>query len=248
MAGSIRSGRCRLASGTGHRLIVLCIAMPLRVQPSAWSRPPQNRYHGARPSLPSAPAVIRRLTLGTVRDAGEPMRDIARSYNRAPMTRTISTVLLALFTMTAPSQAAPSIPNDCWFGAMIPDKAPHGQLVATGPVTEWRVGKSLVLYTTKESYEQIDALAEKGETGTFDTSRPITVIPIWIAGPEPGDEDSGEEKSIEIMMQYRTDQGGTGTIDLTYWTPKSSSLPPDQQATAAGVDQQLHDTNCRGIP
>jgi hypothetical protein len=34
----------------------------------------------------------------------------------------------------------------------------------------------------------------------FDTSRPITVIPTWISGPEPGDEDSGEDKSIEITM------------------------------------------------
>jgi hypothetical protein len=43
---------------------------------------------------------------------------------------------------------APSVPNDCWFGVMAPDKAPHGQLVATGPVAQWRVGMSLVVYPT----------------------------------------------------------------------------------------------------
>jgi hypothetical protein len=107
------------------------------------------------------------------------------------------------------------------------------------------------VYPTKENYEQITALAEKGQTGTFDTSRPITVIPTWISGPAPGDKDSGEDKSIEITMQYRTAQGETGTILLTYWTPMSdreSSLPPDQRATIAQFDQQLHDTSCRGIP
>ena len=95
------------------------------------------------------------------------------------------------------------------------------------------------------------ALMEKGQTATYDTSRPITVIPTWISGPEPGDRDSGEDKSIEITMQYRTAQGKTGTILLTYWTPMSgreSSLPPDQRATIAQADQQLHDMNCRGIP
>jgi hypothetical protein len=38
---------------------------------------------------------------------------------------------------------------------------------------------------------------------------------------------------------------------LTYWTPASSgasSLPPDQQAAIALIDQQLHDMTCRGIP
>ena len=127
---------------------------------------------------------------------------------------------LLLFPLLA--QAVPSIPNDCWFGVMAPQKAPHGQLVATGPVLQWRVGMSLVVYPTKENYEQISALAEKGQTGTFDTSRPITVIPTWISGLEPGDEDSGEDKSIEITMQYRTAQGETGTILLTYWTPMSN--------------------------
>jgi hypothetical protein len=29
---------------------------------------------------------------------------------------------------------------------------------------------------------------------------------------------------------------------------KETSLPPDQQATMAQVDQQLHDMSCRGIP
>ncbi len=157
----------------------------------------------------------------------------------------------ALLLFPLPAQAAPSIPNDCWFGAMAPEKAPHGQLVATGPVAQWRVGMSFVVYPTKENYEQIMALAEKGQSGTFDTSRPITVTPTWISGPEPGDKDSGEDKSIEIMMQYRTDKGETGTIFLTYWTPRSgreSSLPPDQRAIFAQVDQQSHDTFCRGIP
>jgi hypothetical protein len=128
---------------------------------------------------------------------------------------------------------------------MAPEKAPHGQLVATGPVAQWRVGMSLVVYTTKENYEQITALAEKGQTGTFDTSRPITVIPTWISGPEPGDNNS-----IEITMRYRTAQGETGTILLTYWTPSrlESSLPPDQRATIVQFDQQLHDMSCRGIP
>jgi hypothetical protein len=52
-------------------------------------------------------------------------------------------------------------------------------------------------------------------------------------------------------MQYRTAQGETGTIMLTYWTPMSGhekSLPPDQQATIAQFDQQSHDMSCRGIP
>src|SRR5271165_7647342 len=137
------------------------------------------------------------------------------------MTHTLTVALFALCAMTAPIQAAPSAPNDCWSGVMAPDKAPHGQLVATGPVAQWRVGMSLVVYPTKENYEQNTALAEKGQTGTFDTSRPITVTPTWISGPEPGDKDSGEDKSIEITMQYRTGQGETGTILLTYWTPTS---------------------------
>jgi hypothetical protein len=166
-----------------------------------------------------------------------------------PKMRLILASALLLFPLHA--QAAPSIPSDCWSGVMAPEKAPHGQLVATGPVAQWRVGMSLVVYPTKENYEQITALAEKGQTGTFDTSRPITVIPTWISGPAPGDKDSGEDKSIEITMQYRTAQGETGTILLTYWTPMSdreSSLPPDQRATIAQFDQQLHDTSCRGIP
>jgi hypothetical protein len=157
----------------------------------------------------------------------------------------------ALLVFPLHAQAAPSVPNDCWFGVMARDKAPHGQLVATGPVAQWRVGMSLVVYPTKENYEQITALAEKGQTGTFDTSRPITVVPTWISGPEPGDKDSGEDKSIEITMQYRTDQDEIGTILLTYWTPMSgreSSLPPDQWTTIVQADQQSHDMSCRGIP
>jgi hypothetical protein len=165
------------------------------------------------------------------------------------MMRLILASALLLFPLR--TQAAPSIPNDCWFGVMAPEKAPHGQLVATGSVVQWRVGMSLVVYPTKENYEQISALAEKGQTGTFDTSRPITVVPTWISGPEPGDKDSGDDKSIEVTMQYRNATGGTGTIVLTYWTPMSgqgSSLPLDQQATIAQADQQLHDMSCRAIP
>jgi len=137
----------------------------------------------------------------------------------------------ALLLVPLHAHAAPSVPNDCWSGVMASDKAPHGQLVATGPVAQWRVGMSLVVYPTKENYQQITALAEKGQTGTFDTSRPITVIPTWISGPEPGDTDSGEDKSIEITMQYRIAEGETGKILLTYWTPmrgREASLPPDQ--------------------
>jgi hypothetical protein len=134
---------------------------------------------------------------------------------------------------------------------MAPDRAPHGQLVASGPVAQWRVGMSFVLYPTKEDYAQLDVLAEKGQTGTFDTSHPITVIPTWISGPEPGDKDSDEDKSIQVMMKYRSAQGETGIIDLTYWTPMSgqgTSLPPDQQELIAQLNQQLHDMTCRGIP
>jgi hypothetical protein len=161
-------------------------------------------------------------------------------------------LLLASALLFFPMHArAAAVPNDCWFGVMAPDKAPHGQLVATGPVAQWRVGMSLVVYPTKEDYEQITALAEKGQTGTFDTSQPITIIPTWISGPEPGDKDSGEDKAIEITMQYRTIQGETGNIVLTYWTPMSghmTSLPPEQQASIAQADQQMHDMSCRGIP
>ena len=163
--------------------------------------------------------------------------------------RLIFASALLLFPLHA--QAAPSVANDCWFGVMAPDKAPHSRLVATGPVAQWRVGMSLVVYPTKENYEQIAALAEKGQTGTFDTSRPITVMPTWISGPEPGAKESGEDKSIEVTMQYRTARGETGTILLTYWTPMSgreSSLPPDQRATIAQADQRSHDMSCRGIP
>jgi hypothetical protein len=157
---------------------------------------------------------------------------------------------LLLFTLDA--EAEPSIPDDCWSGVMAADKAAHGQLVATGPVAQWRVGMPLVLYPAKETSEQIMALMEKGQGATFDTSRPITVIPTWISGPEPGDKDNADEaKSIEITMEYRTAQGDTGKVLLTYWTPMSgheTSLPPDQRATIAQFDQQSHDMACRGIP
>jgi hypothetical protein len=172
-----------------------------------------------------------------------------RSENDGMRKHLVLASALTLFPLYA--HAASSIPNDCWFGVMAPEKAPHGQLVASGPVAQWRVGMPLVLYPTKEDYAQINALAEKGQTGTFDTSRPITVIPTWISGPEPGDKDSGEDKSIQVTMKYRNAQGETGTIVLTYWTPMSgheTSLPPDQKATIAELDQQLHDMTCRGIP
>lgn len=163
--------------------------------------------------------------------------------------RVILASALLLFPLHA--QAVPPIPSDCWSGVMAPEKAPHGRLVATGPVTQWRVGMSLVVYPTKENYDQINALAEKGQTGTFDTARPITVIPTWISGPEPGDKDSGKDKSIEITMQYRTAQGEVGTALLTCWTPMSdwgSSLLPKQRATIAEADLQSRDMSCRGIP
>jgi hypothetical protein len=163
--------------------------------------------------------------------------------------RLIFASALLLFPLHA--EAVPSVPNDCWSGVMVPDRAPHGQLVATGAVAQWRVGVPLVVYPTRENYEQITALAEKGQAGTFDTSRPITIIPTWISGPEPGDKESGEDKSVEVTMQYRTEQGETGKILLTYWTPMSgreSSLAPEQRATIVQADQQLHDMSCRGIP
>ena len=48
------------------------------------------------------------------------------------MARTLAAALFAFFTMTAPAQAAPSVPNDCRFwGFLAPDKASRGQLVAT---------------------------------------------------------------------------------------------------------------------
>jgi hypothetical protein len=163
--------------------------------------------------------------------------------------RLILASILILFPLYA--HAASSIPNDCWFGVMAPDGAPHGALVASGPVEQWRVGMSLVLYPTKENYAELNALAEKGQTGTFDTTRPFTVTPTWLSGPEPGDKSSDEDKSIEITMKYRNAKGETGTIVLTYWTPMAgheTSLPPDQQATIAQLDQKMHDMSCRGVP
>jgi hypothetical protein len=147
--------------------------------------------------------------------------------------------------------ATTPIPNDCWFGVMALENAPRGQLVASGPVAQWRVGMSLVLYPTKENYDELMALADKGQTGTFDTSHPLTVIPSWISGPEPGDKESGEDKDIQVMLRFRNAQGKSGTIALTYWGPmsgKETSLSPDQQAAIAQFDQQSHDVNCRGVP
>ena len=147
--------------------------------------------------------------------------------------------------------AASLIPNDCWFGIMARDKSSQVQLVARGPVEQWRVGVPLVLYPTKEDFTQLNLLVEKGVTGTYDTSRPITVVPTWISGPEPGEKDSGADNDIQIMMKYRNAQGETGIITLTYWTPLSSyntSLPADQQEKFAAMNQQLHDMSCRGVP
>jgi hypothetical protein len=90
--------------------------------------------------------------------------------------------------------------------------------------------------------------------GKQEPSTPPGLLRLFLhgfQGPEPGDKDSGEDKSIEIAMQYRTAQGETGTILLSYWTPmggRESSLPPDQRAAIAQVDQKLHDMSCRGIP
>jgi hypothetical protein len=118
---------------------------------------------------------------------------------------------VAALLMTVEARAASSVPNDCWFGVMAADKAAHGQLVATGPVTQWRVGTPLVVYPTIEDYAQINTLMEKGQTGTFDTSHPISVIPTWISGPEPGDKDNSDEaKNIEVTLKYRTANGETG--------------------------------------
>jgi hypothetical protein len=105
---------------------------------------------------------------------------------------------------------------------------------------------SLVLYPTKEDYAQINALVEKGQTGIFDTSHPINIIPTRISGPAPGDN-----KSIKVMLHFRDSQGRTGAIDLTYWTPilvLETGLSSTQQDSILQYDQQMHDMSCRGIP
>jgi hypothetical protein len=154
--------------------------------------------------------------------------------------------------MTVEARAAPPMPNDCWSGVMAADKAAHGRLVATGPVTQWRVGTPLVVYSTIEDYAQIEILMSQGKTGTFDTAHPITVIPTWISGPEPGDKNNrDEEKNIEVFLKYRTAEGETGIATLTYWTPmgvKYTSLPRDQQEFMIEQHQLMHDMSCRGIP
>jgi hypothetical protein len=159
-------------------------------------------------------------------------------------------IATALF-MTVEARAGTTVPNDCWFGVMAADKAAHGRMVATGPVSQWRVGSPLVVYSTIEDYAEIEALMKEGKTGTFDVAHPITIVPTWISGPEPGDKDSDEKDNIEVTLKYRTTQGETGAILLTYWTPisgKETSLPPDQLATMVENDWMLHDLNCRGIP
>lgn len=126
---------------------------------------------------------------------------------------------------------------------MVPENAPHGQLVATGPVAQWRVGMSLVLYPAKEDITQTMTLAEKGQESTFDSSRPFSVIPTWISGPEPGDNDS-----VQVMMKYRNAQGESGIIDLTYWTPAAflgAAVTTEQRTRLAW---QFHDMSCQGVP
>lgn len=119
----------------------------------------------------------------------------------------------ALLLLPLDAHAASSTPNDCWFGVMASGKATRGQLVATGPVLQWRVGMSLTLYPTKEPDELANALSEKGQTDTFDMSRPITVIPTWISGPEPGNKDDTDKaECIEITMQDSTAQDETGRL------------------------------------
>jgi hypothetical protein len=117
---------------------------------------------------------------------------------------------------------------------MAADKAPHGKLIATGPVTQWRVGAPLVVYPTIEDYAQIETLMKQGKTGTYDIAHPITILPTWISGPQPGDKDNPDEAdNIEVSLKYRTAQGETGSALLTYWTPMSgidTSLPPYQLA------------------
>ena len=150
----------------------------------------------------------------------------------------------AALLMAFEAQAASSVPNDCWSGVMAADKAAHGRFVATGPVTQWRVGTPIVVYPTIESLAQIDELMKQGKTPTYDTAHPITIIPTSISGPHPGDQDGDEKDSIEVNLQYRTSQGERGSVILTYWTPmsgKDASLPPDP-------DWLVHDAVCRGIP
>lgn len=164
-----------------------------------------------------------------------------------------SSIVFAFALVSFPlyAQAAASIPNDCWSGVMAPDGAPQGHLVATGPVAQWRVGTPITFFPTRESNDQIADLANKGQTATFDTLHPITIVPTSISGPEHGDKDSGEDKDIQLTMGYRDAEGRTGTLLLNFWTPMSgeyASAPQDQQDAIALADQQTHDISCRGIP
>lgn len=158
----------------------------------------------------------------------------------------------AALLMAFEAHAASSVPNDCWSGVMAADKAAQGRFVATGPVTQWRVGTPIVVYPTIEILAQIDELMKQGKTPTYNTAHPIMIIPTWISGPEPGDQDNSDEKDeIEVTLQYRTAQGETGTMLLTYWTPisgKDASLRPDQKAAIIESDWLSHDELCRGIP
>jgi hypothetical protein len=47
------------------------------------------------------------------------------------------------------------------------------------------------------------ALAEKGQSGTFDTSRLLRLSLYGFQG-QSREKGFGEDKGIEIMMQYRT--------------------------------------------
>jgi hypothetical protein len=108
----------------------------------------------------------------------------------------------------------------------------------------------LVLYPSSESEAEVEALTSQGKTPTFDTAHPIPVVPTAISGPEPGNKDSGEQKTIEVMLSYRTAQGETGTINLEFWTPAepAASLTPEQRAMLVKQNWRLHDMGCRGVP
>lgn len=165
----------------------------------------------------------------------------------------LASVLYSLLLMCVPavSNSAQPVPNDCWSGVMVPERAARGRLVATGPVAQWRVGTTLIVYPTKESPEQIDDLVKLGRAGTFDTLQPISIIPTWISGPEPGKMNINGTANLEVTIKYRTDSGETGSMLLTYWSPISSrytSLSASQQEAIALIDQQMHDLMCKGIP
>lgn len=153
-------------------------------------------------------------------------------------------VLLCLLNwMSLCAQAAPAMPNDCWFGTMSPGGASHGMLVATGPVSQWRVGMPLIVYP---SITNSLAVAEKGESPTFDIHHSIQVVPTWVSGPDVGEQN----KSIEATVDYRDDKGSTGIISLTLWSPTifPASTGDATQASVISMNQMLHDISCKGLP